>query len=144
MNIREQVISHDIAKKLKELGIKQKSYFYWIKEDISDFNIAISCKNVDFIYMDDYGFNVIDTKFSFKIDVTDYYSAFTVSELGEMLPRRIYTKRYLKCRIIENTWACINKHNHVTTLGLTEADARAIMLIYLIKNNIIEVHKEKS
>lgn len=34
MKLEDQVVSLDLAKKLKELGVKQESYFYWIGESI--------------------------------------------------------------------------------------------------------------
>ena len=68
MNLESQVCSFELSKKLKELGIKQDSYFYyWSCED----------KNCDC---------------SEKIQLKDGepenligYSAFTVAELGEIL-----------------------------------------------------------
>jgi hypothetical protein len=84
-------------------------------------------------------------------------SAFTVAELGEMLPKEIWvkTKRNVKKKawlhcIYETdgaTWDIWYKTNTIDEdleyLPLqsdsSEADARAKMLIYLIENKLIEI-----
>src|SRR5437016_1173186 len=71
MKIEEQVTSLDLSKKLKELGVKQESAFYW--ED-SVFTDGMQLKSKERATL----------KGSHEI-----YSAFTVAELGETLPAGI-------------------------------------------------------
>ena len=70
MKLEDQVCSLELAKKLKELGVKQESLFYWwfVRNDMGD-DVFVS-----------------DTK---PVNGTEYWSAFTVAELGEMLPKYI-------------------------------------------------------
>lgn len=118
MKIEDQVCSVELAKRLKELGVKQESAFYW---DIIDKNCVFS----------GYG-NVKEN------NLRNWCSAFTVAELGEMLP-----SQYLSCFRDETGWFGYNisptkewKEMYPCT---TEANARAKMLIYLIENKIMEI-----
>jgi hypothetical protein len=70
MNLQDQVASLDLCKKLKELGIKQESLFYWFEFHSHNY---LYCRQYE------YSENV-------KLDIENGYSAFTVAELGEMLP----------------------------------------------------------
>lgn len=123
-NLIMHVTSLEISKKLKELGVKQESIFYWL-EDIESVNI----KDRAILY---YGhIKNIETQ----------YSAFTASELGLMLPNECGTTRdwdfgftvwsYEKK---ENGEAFIN-HYHDSD---TEANCRGKMVIDLIENNFIK------
>jgi hypothetical protein len=137
MKLEQQVCSLDLAKRLKELGVHQLSLFWWQFWLERPEDIALRYK---------------DDRFGHR-DVQDV-SAFTVAELGEMLPKNIE-------RDIGTTWllqmsgkngTCIwdvgymiwNKRHKfdwadvaVTQRADTEADARAKMLIYLIENAIV-------
>ena len=70
------------------------------------------------------------------LDDEDNISAFTVAELGEMLPVYFSSEKHTK------EWlAGIVKQGVPNEMGagLTEADARAKMLIYLIENKLIPI-----
>jgi hypothetical protein len=117
MKLENQVVSLDLAKRLKELGVKQESLFYWHdSEVISD-----------------------DSRLRVPEDV----SAFTVAELGEMLPVNSETKRIA----VTNEWYCRFRHWKANGHGYdeyqqdakTEADARAKMLIYLLEKGLIQI-----
>lgn len=118
MTLESQVISLDLAKRLKELGVKQESYFYWSEDyDPEDANNG--------------GWWVI----RYINPNEDNYSAFTVAELGEMLP-----DAYISWRSIENDYRCdMLDAGSMGQLQFadTEADARAKMLCYLLENNLI-------
>jgi len=67
VNIEDQVVSHVLSKKLKELGVKQSSLFYWTIGGT--------------VYRGDMTFYLPEN-----------YSAFTVAEIGDMLPKAIQVK----------------------------------------------------
>ena len=118
MKLESQVCSLDLAKKLKELGVKQDSVLHWhqygdqppILKDYPNTHLGWTS-----------------------------YSAFTVAELGEMLP-----PAYSSSRGANNKFMCVNEMKSNSEAGKirfadTEADTRAKMLIYLIENNLLKV-----
>jgi len=122
MNIEDQVVSLEIAKKLKDLGFKQDSLFYWIK-----------VKNIE-VYGVSYVINICGTNLEFE----KIYSAFTASELGELLPL------WFDCAKRETQdWTCrffdksSNLHHH--SFAATMVDAMAKMLIFLIESGLMKV-----
>ena len=137
MKLEDQVVSLELAKRLKELGVKQESLFYWVNGLISNAEHAIECQ---------YENRNKGTRHSIS-------SAFTVAELGEMLPWRIdgkdiTDKRRKIAYFLEyeagGMSVCYTHHLNVTKvlverIAETEADARAKMLIYIIENNLITV-----
>lgn len=66
-------------------------------------------------------------------------AAFTVAELGDMLPEASWTQRQKPNPT--DPWFCLaqhpNGHTGLDQHALTEADARAKMIIYLIEHNLI-------
>src|SRR5262252_9202184 len=74
--LEQQCVSLELAKRLKELGVKQESVWGWMQESVSK----------------QYWLGLSDDKKTFAVA-----SAFTVSELGEMLPECYITERRLKC-----------------------------------------------
>ncbi|HMG15027.1 MAG TPA: hypothetical protein VK590_06255 [Saprospiraceae bacterium] len=84
MKPEEQVVSLELSKRLKELGVKQESLFYWIKSyEFKELNYnsydLLYIKNEDFIY-------------STSLDADIMYSAFTTSELLALLPYSVDIK----------------------------------------------------
>ncbi len=65
---------------MKELGVKQSSLFWWIGKK----NVDIAAFGI--MYLHEFHDLEEDT-----LDQYDYYSAFTVAELGEMLPNTVQT-----------------------------------------------------
>jgi len=138
MKIENQVCSLELAKKLKELGFEQESLFIYFYDgdgwSIRDWNEPIPAniaeKNYDFIY-----------------------SAYTVAELGEMLPMFLtaeqmgnapeYGEMYLEMWHDSYGWALTYRNDNEQSVleepirEKTEADGRATMLIYLKENNLI-------
>jgi len=80
MKLEEQVTSLELSRKLKELGVKQKSLWYWLE----------SCdKRTDLI-------SGLTSLLKPRDDIQEdkkcgciYYSAFTCAELSELLPMNI-------------------------------------------------------
>lgn len=147
MQLEKQVCSLELSKKLKELGVKQESIFYYW-HDKCKINLA---PNIELP----------------KIETI--CSTFTVAELGEMLPRYIADadqplsgvkgKQYpLIIECLADDYSSDNKINgwrirygdtkvkvdselKLNSGGIyyvgTEADVRAKMLVYLIENKLI-------
>lgn len=133
MKLEQQVVSLELAKKLKELGVRQDSLFYWY--------LAKNVNNIDLEYRP-------DSLAGHPTHKNNYCSAFTVAELGEMLPRRITKARWTWICFKDavdsmDIWNCILADEEVSRrevkrlLAETEADARAKMLIWLIEEGYI-------
>lgn len=142
MNIEQQVTSLELSKHLKELGVKQESIFKWILSK----HPTESCEAPLIQYTignEDYKETPIHDGWTLTS-----YSAFTASELGEMLPASISPqsgsseeKPIIMQKSHEGTFYIYGqKVNGSTNLIFgenTEADARAKMLIYLLENKLI-------
>ena len=126
MELKKQVCSLELAKRIKELGVKQDSLcFYLDYEDIRGVRLVV----------DEWQ------------DAKEYktYSAYTVAELGEMLPDYLTLNHnilQLDILKIETDWVINYRIGcaKAASIGIranTEADARAKMLIYLIENKLI-------
>lgn len=145
MNLQQQVVSLDIAKELKELGVRQESLFWWApdfigRNEVKEWGIR---------------YNDIMNPETTPMAHPDYVSAFTVAELGEMLPESVLSIRplqnnrwnykpkdkWLVAKAGDSDYCCLDESFIDTQLyGVsadTEADARGKMLIYLIKNKLI-------
>lgn len=134
MELENQVVSLELAKKLKELGVKQESLYFWF--DLKEELYPRCCKG--WVYKKEH-----------------MISAFTVAELGEMLPFAIVQDGTIykpECYIpegytdgdgtkISNKFG-VTYVNHYMGQTLmyceanTEADARAKMLCYLLENKM--------
>lgn len=131
MTLENQVVSLELAKKLKKLGVKQESLFWW--NELFEMSVTK--------YILNYG----------RFNRVEAFSAFTVAELGEMLPAFIkHDKRHFKLYVAKNEndewfieyqgWTSQLLENYellVQRNAATEADARAKMLIYLLENKLI-------
>ena len=126
MKLEDQVCSLELAKKLKELGVKQESLWVWLP----------------YLEGDD------TTRWEIERSRHGLYapvSAFTVAELGEMLPEYVmrggmrHTIRQQRAGSMRFVSYEHDQFNCMIQNGNTEADARAKMLIYLIENNLITV-----
>ena len=109
MKLEQQVVSLELAQKLKSLGVKQESAFYW--HGGLQFPYLVQRKNG-----------------------SDTISAFTVAELGELLPVNVQLP-FKKEGLAQEYWYWSSeKGRHREN---TEADARAKCLVYLLENNLI-------
>lgn len=125
----------EFAKRLKELGVKQNSYFWWFRGQMP--NVG----KVGYVLAGE--FSTSDEKIA---------SAFTPAELGEILPLEVNIpwkggrKRKNNHRVTfahwPQGWKCGLNHNtaqfYLNIIDNTEADARAKMLIYLIENGLVK------
>ena len=136
MKLKNQVCNLELAQKLKSLGVKQKSIFHWHDDGSTD-KPYIS--------------------FEYRGSVDSIWcSAFTVAELGEMLPEReetdyrvsfinihknktsngngTWTVKFV-WRTLENQHAA-NDAKYIT-YDNNLADALAKMLVRLLENHLI-------
>jgi hypothetical protein len=136
MKLENQVCSLELAKQLKELGVKQESLYFWCQQEGQNPGIIPKAKAKRIL--------------SWHKEIV---SAFTVAELGEMLPDKLANEEYLALHCIKTrkmseeykpiykiffapagaTPKRIHEQN-----AFTEADARAKILIYLLKNNLLQ------
>lgn len=128
MDIKSQVVSLDLAMKLKDLGVKQNSLFYWEK---SEYRILINESGEKEI--EEYRISLCMPPMFDLSQSIDYWSAYTVAELGEILPLgRISSKShdgwYMSAVSPLEKWKRLYPCK-------TEADARATTLIHLIEEN---------
>lgn len=123
MKWEEQVVSLELAKRMKELGFNGKSIFYWSHkwEGSSD---------------EDAGKDILTFGYD-EYNTLPICKAYNVAELGLFLP---HGTRFCKG---EKGWT-INeptekdKQTFGFRAGKTEANARAKMLIYLAENKLID------
>lgn len=121
----QQVCSVESSQKLKLFGFPQESLFYWVEA---------------YDQMRGYHFVLNNCKSGAQRDV--YYSAYTCSELGELLPNWWYSMRLDGNR----GWGCYDDEHRSGDdpllppefLCSTEVEARAKMLIYLVEHGIGE------
>lgn len=133
MNLSDQVCSLESAKKLRELGVRQESLFYWHLPVYEDWRVLMGRNEM---WEEEYT-----------------VSAFTVAELGEFLPLFVeQDKKKFKLYLAKNEygewfveyheWSLKQLDNYellVQRHADTESEARAKMLIYLIENKLIPI-----
>lgn len=125
MQIKKQVCSLELAKRLQKLGVNRDSIFLWDERNGG-------CKLV---------FDITGlTPYTHQI------RAFTVAELGEILSTcRFWSEHFELTLGVYHTGTFRNfyckteqdSHSDKHLEAETEADARAKMLIYLLENKLI-------
>lgn len=140
MRIEDQVCSLELAKRLKELGVEQDGLFYYQNNPYNDGQdcIDIMIKEVRSKNGEN---NIINVEC--ENDASPTYSAFTVAELGEILPDAILfhdSNCYIKCQKKDNEYKIYIDHlsRLVIFFDENEANVRAKILIYLIENGLIK------
>lgn len=151
MTLSSQVASLELARILQKLGVKQEAVWYWYYTDApfpdgSRWELRL-------------GSEISEAEWELSNE-SDIVAAFTVAELGEMLPARIEVKDPMIPRFDGTHFAAfeIRKHSDWEAVYIiyrngigyilngyengarhhgTEADARAKMLIYLLENKLI-------
>lgn len=113
MKLEDQVVSLEQAKRLKELGVLQESCFYYNQYD--------NTVHLD-IAKDHCGGD------------ERCWSAFTVAELGKMLPAGYKTTKGHSVFIVEG----MPDEPFSIQRESTEADARAKMVIYLLEEGLLK------
>lgn len=136
MKLEQQVCSLELAKRLKELGVKHESLFYWI-EFRNESSPEDKWPNV-YHNLIRKGQRNNWRERSYLKDL-ELYSAFTVAELGEMLPKEIndHKTSYLEITHRSGYWQTFYL-GIVQMVSTNQTNAYAKMLIYLIENGLIE------
>lgn len=151
MKLEQQVVSLELAKKLKELGVKQEGLYVWTNQTIPETLWSVG---------------EFEARWGSQGGAYDEFIAFTVAELGEMLPDYTIELGNLKIGKCETDHMTMKKHkkgwwnisywtwenaytknkdiflrenDKYLQQADTEADARAKMLIYLIENKLITI-----
>lgn len=127
MPLEKQVASLELSKKLKELGMKQhdSAVFEW-----RPYAKGSSAEG-------EYYLVLVPRRDGYGIYDSNGSAAFTVAELGEMLPYAGLGAYLIACKGRDD-WSCAYGLQKTIFSG-TEANARAKMLIYLIENNLIKI-----
>lgn len=114
MKLEEQVTSLELSKKLKSLGVKQDGHFSWTPSGLKRKN-------------EGHGYN--------RLTIPD---AFTVAELGEMLPSEVEGRRLWSTKKWKSVFWSTTESRALSFDDISEANSRAKMLIYLIEKGIIK------
>jgi len=145
MELKNQVTNLELSRKMNDLGFKQESLFFW--------NVDKAYINQDNMYTISYGIKT--SKFAVNV-----CSAYTVAELGDMLPLKLHCASYFTIKekwidkldgihrdyffnykgIYDENMAngeCTVRKTLIGSQSKNEANARAKMLIYLKENNLI-------
>jgi hypothetical protein len=124
MKTEDQVCSLESAKRLKELGMKRESYFWWHEHPESS-SFFVAEKN----YMSEDGM-------SFNLDLP----AFTVAELSELIPTWLElpegTYAPLMSKRDDGMWHINVSSNHFKHERLTEM--LALFVIFLLEKRHIK------
>ena len=135
MKLEQQVVSLELAKKLKELGCKQESVYVWFYYGGDDFGTKDSSDGWKLLA----NWQEEDPE-----DLGHTFSAFTVAELGEMLPDKIISSRegvlWTTEKLENRCWyedGGDYPQKQPYGEATNEADARAKMLCYLLENRLI-------
>lgn len=127
MKLEDQVVSLELAKRLKELGVKQISHFTW-----AEFYNKSSTVPDQLLH------ELLDEEKYEELHERTYIweirscAAFSVAELGELLPQGYHSTRPNGYQ-----WVCFSDKHDNGQSGKTEADCRAYMLIHLIENKLV-------
>lgn len=144
----QQVVSLDLSKKLKELGVPQASRFYW---EVPHAQRKVHRGMIPVV-------NELPGKDNVRNRFFDYYSAFTADELRELLPPSLplykdslesadlhVTREYNSSTKTINEWCCwYKRQDNGSALieqfgGSSMTDALANMLIYLLENRLLAI-----
>jgi hypothetical protein len=127
MNLKDQVCSLELAIKLKDFGVEQSSLFYWVKRN-STWRIEMAEADHEVQAL--------------RADNEEVYSAFTVGELGGVLPKEFYYSIGIALDG-DHFMMCYSDPQREEKLKMLirsrEVTVRAEMLIYLLENELISL-----
>lgn len=129
LELSQQVCSLDLAKRLAELGAPQDSLFYWVDDGSLGSVFGIRSRS------------------KWESKGLETYAAYTVAELGELLPAGWYSclsdyygaDRWVTQCWQDSKWAKLNLTYGDIKGADTEVDTRAILLIYLLEQGHVKL-----
>ena len=141
MELLKQVVSLSNSKQLKDLGVKQESEFFWQRMRM----IGTFINKMEFEREKLNAFEVV-SKREVKANAEELYSAFSVAENDNALPEEITFKReiaYFRMNKFKGSFVyyyCDKKGDELFIFTSTnQADAGAMLRIWLIRNKLIEI-----
>lgn len=143
MNLDQQVVNLQLAKRLKELGVKQDSLFYYQNNPYND---GEEC--IDLMITDKSSINnenvIINTQC--ENDDNPKYAAFTACELIDLLPHKIMEINFLEIVKSESNnyhvgYIDFDGCGDVVLYDSNLCNALAKTLIHLIETKFIETPK---
>jgi hypothetical protein len=127
--IAKQVCSPALAQQLKALGVPQESLWYWVASSGRTYPLLAAEEDLS----------------AAPLFQAAAVSAFTVGELGELLPSTVEQDGEVLCFrslkfprgfAVAYVPTEADRYSGVEMKAATEADARAQLLIYLIENSL--------
>lgn len=139
MKLEQQVTSLETSQKLKKLWVKQDSLFYWAKEILGTKKPCSDpwCCVYHYPYILGDGFELTEELNSNDDMFRESFSAFTSSELWQILPVGWHIKKYADMYRIS---AGIIFPSDVTPFDFednNETEAKGKLLIYLLENKLM-------
>ncbi len=142
MKLEQQVTSLELSKKLKELGCKQESHWYWESYYLPEITTDRHNNIIDSKYIRHIADKRPVIRSGFLTSKLKYYSAYTVAELGELLYQAfektdwgLIYKAYGEVFNFKDT-------QRIGELGIINLmripDMGAKMLIYLLENKLLK------
>lgn len=128
MKLEDQLSNRELSQKLKELGVKQESYFSWVGDEVWDKTMQS------------------DYETGRTVNRSEWYAAFTVAELLEGLPQQVngFELEMFKhgggfgVHYYEQ-WSEERETRFESQWDKNFANALAMMRIYLIENKLVNI-----
>lgn len=153
-NISDHLTTLELSKQLHESGFVRESNFYWLdfkeagyKDNEMDYALETlyDLGGRGHVVFVDKEKRIAIFMHNYEIKEKGFYPAYLSSELGEALPAKIKIKGYihtLRCWKNQKT-GCFVVFYSPKTKGAwfthrNETEARGLLLLYLIKNQLIE------
>ena len=127
MKLEDQVCRIELAKKLKELGVEQKSLWCWISK--YEYSNMVETQEP----------KLFEWYLNGEPDHTDEitYSAYTVAELGDLS-----SCHFISQKEMTGGWKCLQRKavpdDSNVFFASTEANVRARTLVYLLENKLLD------
>lgn len=121
MRLTDQVCSFELSRRLKELKVRQNSFFYFYREGWEQPGEYQLIPKTDFA----------------RCDAEETISAFTSAEIGDMLPNATMCSKALEEGSLK--WFCWNMEYLAGEFhAINEVNAKAKLLIYLLMNHSLK------
>jgi hypothetical protein len=129
MELEKQVCSLELAKRLKDLGVKQGSEYWWVMQKKVGSSLNDPYLEHHYVFMSGWGEPTI---YSYERVAL----AFAVAKLGEMLHQAFAIMIAKRVVVIDprGRWKRLVK---TVNQMQDEVDARAKMLVYLLENHLV-------